>query len=222
MKQRNRIVGWRARGARRTMFAAVGGAVGGIALVVSCADVDVSFGGAGGASATSGTSGSGMCGTCSISEPITVDKVNNPVAVSIADPVKVAGPVDVNVTNKPLDVNLTNAKALDVNVTNAKVTLDVASLKVVTADSDPVQAQTFSNFKNFTVLATGPFFVTDYYGQFGFGKAADCTNLSGFVQLIPGSGGSAIHGLRVLVPTGYVLCSYSFFDGSYLSGFKPY
>jgi hypothetical protein len=225
----------------RSAASVAAGVCAGVALVVSCADVDVTFGGSGGASGTTGagmTTGSGNC-ACSIDGPITVDKVNNPVTVSFNGPVtvdKVNTPVAVQGIADPVKIvdPIKIAGPIDANIVGAKVTLDVTQAKFVAADTDINQIVSTSSqvFNQPKLMATGPFVITDFMVNndaatmtIGVGNA--CPVATASVTLATGYTGNSfyreIHGARFGVPAGSVACVVGT-NGPMVSvsGFKPY
>src|SRR5207249_1657156 len=147
-------------------------------------------------------------------EPLVVDKVNNPIAVSaIADPVKIAGPVDVNVSG---------------------VKLDLSSTKFVSADTDIKQLVAGPGYNNAMPakpMVAGPFVITDVSmgnggGILTVGVDNSCPVVKADMTInmnAPNGFGLQIHGARIPVPTGSVACVSGQGNlDSWFSGFKPY
>lgn len=206
------------------------GIAAGVALVVSCGDQTRQSGAEGDMSV--GGSGGGACsGTCTVAGPITLQQpvavtasdalpVSGSVAVtgavavsSVAAPVKVAGPVDVNVAG-PVTV--------------------AGPVKAITADTDVHQIQggaVYGASNTWLLLTKGPFVVTDLALQYTTSTAApriaivagaDCTNASYSSYQLGFSGTAPMHGGRIVVPSGSVVCATT--DGNTViwSGYAPY
>ena len=212
------------------------GFIGGVAAVMSCnntalvlADQDMG----------------GTCGAaCTISGPITVSSVEQPVNVQVQQPVAVTAsqplpvslsdpnpvPVSVSAPN-PLPVSGTVAVSsiaspvsiagpVDVNVQAQSLTV-TQPVKTITADTDKNQLQSGQFGSNTPVK--GPLVLTDVIGSGGFqiqvGTGSTCppTTVSFTTTSQP-----ATSGMRIFIPSGSVGCLTSGGGQTAWMGFIPY
>jgi hypothetical protein len=201
-------------------FLSVGvGVIGGIALVVSCGDRMKHL------SAQEDMSSPNCGGSCSVSGPISISSVQQPVTVTAEKPIPVSGDVRVSGT-----VGVSGSVA----VSGIASAISVAGpLKVITADSDANQLRNIffggTATAALTLLVKGPFVITDLQmdensqdsANVFIGVGVDCSSSLSMPRRFGVSSPRTQHSGRIVVPAGYVACG----NGgapAMLSGFVPY
>jgi hypothetical protein len=97
--------------------------------------------------------------------------------------------------------------------------------RVITADTDGDRLVTGVIPAITNKLVDGPFVLTDACGEGGLGlylvHATGCSAQSAGQAVTVGGGARESHGMRVFVPSGWVLCNGYSGSGTF-SGFRPY
>ncbi len=200
------------------------GMVAGIALVISCGDHMRPGDATSPPSDMSSPASAGSC--CTIDGPIAIQQ---PVAVTAAaDGLAVSGTVAVSGIGSAVNI----AGPVDVNV--ASPVSIAGPIKTITAETDAHQLQSGSVFPAafaWALLAKGPFVLTDAALQYTTSSAApqiavvsgtDCGSAATSTFQMAFNATTPLHGGRIFVPSGSVLCATTSGNTIIWSGYATY